>query len=239
MATLLSSLETQSRRHLLETSATFWSSQELIDICNKGIKDLWGALIDLHQEHYQTMDITNVSIAADSDVLAGVPTDVFRVLDIEPVDVSVQGSYRGLQFVPKDFNSLEFSAARTLGSVNSLQAQVIYYTISQAGAPVGAPTIRIGPKMSAAIPAGNIRLVYIPTVADLAAGGTNPIPGESDNALIAWIIAYAKAKQREDGAPDPGWLAVYATEKQNILTRSTPRQEQEPEYVDAMFQSEW
>lgn len=239
MATLLSSLETQARTTLLEPVASFWTSAELIAIANKGIKDLWGALIDLHQEHYQTMDVTNVTLAADSDVLANVPTDVFRVLLIEPKDVSVAGAYRGLQFVPKDYNSQEFTSARTLGSVNALQSQVLYYTISQAGAPVGAPTIRIAPMLSAALAAGTIRLVYIPTIADLTASGTNPVPGESDNALIAWIIAYAKAKEREDGAPDPGWLAVYATEKQNILTRSTPRQEQEPEYVDAMFQSEW
>ena len=41
MATLLSAIETQARRHLIETTASFWSSAELIDITNKGIKDLW------------------------------------------------------------------------------------------------------------------------------------------------------------------------------------------------------
>lgn len=215
-------------------NSPFWSSEELIDIANKGIKDLWGALIDLHQEHYQTMDITNVSLSADTDTLSGVPTDVFRVLMIEPTDLSPQGAYRGLEFVPRDYNHPDFISARTMGSV-SYSYNVIYYTVSQAGAPVGAPTIRIAPKLSGAVPAGGIRLVYIPTVADVASSGNNPVPGESDNAVIAWIIAYAKAKQREDGAPDPGWLAIYATEKQNIITRSTPRQEQEPEYVEPMF----
>lgn len=215
-------------------NSPFWSSEELIDIANKGIKDLWGALIDLHQEHFQTMDTTNISLSADSDTLSGVPTDVFRVLMIEPADLSSAGAYRGLEFVPRDYNHTDFVAARQMGSV-SLNYNVLYYTISQAGAPVGAPTIRIAPKLSAAIPAGGIRLVYIPVIADVLSSGSNPIPGESDLALIAWIIAYARSKQREDQAPDPGWLAVYATEKQNIITRSTPRQEQEPEYVEPMF----
>ena len=65
----------------------------------------------------------------------------------------------------------------------------------------------------------------------------NPVPGGSDNALKAWTIAYANAKEGPQGAriPDAGWLAVYATEKQTILTRLTPRQEQEPDVVDGLF----
>lgn len=220
-------------------NSPFWSSEELIDICNKGIKDLWGALIDLHQEHYQTMDITNVSIAADTDTLAGVPTDVFRILLIEPTNISPSGAYRGLQFIPRDYNSPDFSSARAMGSVTGQQSDVVFYTVSQAGAPVGAPTIRIAPTFSGALAAGSIRLVYIPTVGEKVSADSNPIPGESDNALIAWIVAYAKAKQREDGAPDAGWIAVYATEKQSICTRSTPRQEQEPEFVEPLFGSLW
>lgn len=239
MATLLSALETQARRHLIETTASFWTSAELIDILNHGIKDLWGAYTDLHQEHYFTNDITSVSIAADTATLSGVPTDVFRILLIEPKVTSSLGTYRGLVFVPRDYNHQDFVAARTWGSVTSSVDSVIYYTLSQAGAPVGAPTIHIAPTLSGAIAAGDIRLVYIPTIAAKVAGDTNPIPSESDNALIAWTVAYARAKEREDRSPDPNWLAVYATEKQNLLTRSTPRQEQEPELVDPMFSTLW
>ncbi len=67
----------------------------------------------------------------------------------------------------------------------------------------------------------------------------NPIAGESDNALIAWIVAYALGKQREDKSPDAAWLSVYQTEKQNLLVRSKPRQEQEPSYADGAFDSYW
>lgn len=239
MASALSTIETKARRRLNEISASFWSSQDLIDLANLGIKDLWGAITDLHQEHYMTVDITNVSIAASAEVMAGVPSTVFRVLLIEPKTVSSSGSYRNLQFVPRDYNSVEFAGARTLGDVDPTNAQVIYYSISQAGAPVAAPTIHIGPSLTTAMAAGEIRLVYIPTIADVASGGNNPIPGESDNALIAWVIAFALASEREDRGPDPGWLAIYATEKQALLTRLTPRQEQEPEYVEAMFESLW
>jgi hypothetical protein len=224
MATLLSSLETQSRRHLIETTAKFWTSAEIVDLCNKGIKDLWGAILDLYQEHYLTVDITNVSLSASTATLSGIPTDVFRVYLIEPKTTAITGSYRNIQFVPRDYNSPDFIAARQLGDCDPTQDNVLFYAISGAGAPVGAPTIHIAPTLTAAIPVGEIRFVYNPIIPDKVASDSNPIPGESDNALIAWIVAYARAKEREDRSPDPNWLAVYATEKQNILTRLTPRQ---------------
>src|SRR5689334_7937719 len=125
MATLLSSLETQARRHLNETTASFWSSAELIDICNHGIKDLWGAIVDLNQEHFEVDDITNVGISASVNTLSGVPTDVFRISLIEPKVTSPSGTYRGLIFVPRDWNHPDFVAARALGDVDGTQNQVI------------------------------------------------------------------------------------------------------------------
>lgn len=231
MATTLTSLETQARRHLKETTASFWSSAELVDLINKGIKDLWGAIIDLHQEHYITVDASNVSLAADTASLTGVPTDVFRVHLIEPRDTTTTPG-RHIIFTPRDYNSPEFINARARTSIDPEGGLEIFYTLTQAGAPVGAPTILIAPQISSAL---NLRLVYIPVVADKVAANDNPIPGESDNALIAWTVAYARAKEREDRSPDPNWLAVYATEKQNLLTRMTPRQSQEPEVVGDLW----
>lgn len=235
MATLLSALETQARRHLLETTAAFWTSSELIDICNQGIRDLWGAAIDLHQEHWFTNDATNVSMAANTATLTGVPTDVFRVLLIEPRDITAGVVGRQTYFISKDYNSREFISARSMSALeaNANNGGIIYYSVTQAGAPVGAPTIYVAPQLTSAL---NLRLVYVPIQAAVAASGNNPIPGESDNALIAWIVAYARAKEREDRSPDPNWLAVYGTEKQNILTRLTPRDESEPEIVEGMFE---
>lgn len=234
MATLLSALETQARRHLLEPTAGFWSSAELIDIMNQGIKDLWGAAIDLHQEHWFTNDATNVTLAADTATLSGVPTDVFRVLLIEPRVVTSGTTGRDTHFVSKDYNSREFIAARSISAqdANVSGGGIVYYAVTQAGAPVGAPTIYVAPQLTAAL---NLRLVYIPIQAAVAASGNNPIPGESDNALIAWTIAYARAKEREDRSPDPNWLAVYGTEKQNIMVRLAPRDESDPIYVESMF----
>jgi hypothetical protein len=239
MATLLSAIETQARRVLQETTASFWSSAELIDIMNDGIKDLWGATVDLHQEHFLTNDITNVSISASTGQLSGVPTDVFRVHLIEPKVTAPSGAYNGLVFLPRDYNSPDFIAARTLGDVDPGQDQGICYCVTQAGAPVGAPTVLIAPTLSSAIAAGSLRFVYVPTLAAKVAGDSNPIPGESDNALKAWTVAYALAKDREDRSPDPNWLAIYGTEKANILTRLTPRQTQEPEFVEPLFGGLW
>jgi hypothetical protein len=85
----------------------------------------------------------------------------------------------------------------------------------------------------------SLRFVYVPTLATMTAASTVPIPGEADNALIAWTVAYARAKERDDRSPDPGWLTVYATEKQHLLQSLGLRQLQEPEYVKAMFEEYW
>lgn len=236
MATILSTIRDKARKTLLETSAGFWTDAELLEHEVDCIRDLWGAIVDLHQEHFFTVDATNVSLAADTATLTGVPSDVFRVLLIEPRDVTQSASGRNTTFVPRDYNSKEFIQARSIPAQAPANGPVIYYAISQAGAPVGSPTIHIAPNLSSAL---NLRLVYIPTLVDGAswlASSTNPIPGESDNAIFAWTVAYARAKERDDRSPDPNWLAVYGTEKQNILTRLTPRQEQEPEYAEGMFE---
>lgn len=232
MATQLSSIESQARNHLKEVTASFWSSAELIDIINKGIKDLWGAIIDLNQEHFLTVDITNVSLAASTEALTGVPTDVFRVHLIEPRDTTDAGDYKELLFRPKDYNSREMIAARSLTAQDPTNGSTIYYTLTQAGAPVAAPTVLTAPLVSIAVP---LRFVYVPIIAAKTAANDNPIPGESDNALIAWCVAFARAKEREDRSPDPNWLATYATEKQNLLVRMAPRQTQEPEIVEDLF----
>lgn len=232
MATLLSSIESQARLQLKETVASYWTSAELIDICNKGIKDMWGAIIDLHQEHFLTVDTTNVSLAANSDSLTGVPSDVFRVHIIEPKVTIAGNSGSDVMFFPRDYNSHEFQNARQISAQNVETGLAIFYTLTQAGAPIAAPTVLTAPQITAAL---SLRFVYVPILAAVASGGNNPIPGESDNALIAWTIAYARAKVREDASPDANWLAVYATEKQNILTRLTPRQTQEPDVVDDLF----
>jgi hypothetical protein len=185
------------------------------------------------------VDITNVTYTAEAEQLANIPTDVFRVCLIEPKDTSSSGSYRNIQFVPRDYNSPEFRAARALAPVNPLQETTVFYALSGAGAPVGAPTVLIAPKLSTALAAGSLRFAYNPVIPAKVASDANPIPGGSDNAIIAWTVAYARAKEREDRSPDPNWLAVYATEKQNILTRLTPRQTQEPEVVSSIFESLW
>ena len=114
----------------------------------------------------------------------------------------------------------------------------IYYAITGIGAPVAAPTIHIAPTVNSAVA---IRFVYIPTLAvsGYTVSSTVPIPGEADNALIAWTIAYARAKERDDQSPDPGWIAIYATEKQNLLQSSGQRQLQEPSFAKAMFEEYW
>jgi hypothetical protein len=220
---------------LVEATAAYWTDAELLIHAISGIKDLWKAVIDLNQGHFVTQDVTNVSLAASTQTLTGVPTDVFRVEVIEPRDLTTTNTARNVTFAPRSINHADFTGARSLGTVDP-SGREIYFAVLGAGSPTAAPTIEIAPKISTAL---LLRLSYTAVIGALTAASTNPIPGESDHALEAWIIAYARAKEREDRSPDPEWIAIYASEKKNLLTALTPRQTVEPDVVEALFESYW
>lgn len=209
----------------------FWDDNELTAILIDGCKDLWRAIIDLHRNHFATEDASSMSIAASGTSVTGVPTDLFRVLMIEPRDITQTGSQRNVVFRPKPFQSNAWQAKRSMGSVSPGETE-FFYDLINAGSPVAAPTIKIVPAPSSAI---SLRVLYVNTLAALTEESNNPIPGESDNALIAWGVAHGRAHEREDRMPDPAWLAIYATDKQSLLTAMTPRQEQEIEIVEDVF----
>ena len=236
MATLFSTLETISRRHLNEATANYWSSAELIALMELGAHDLWRSVNDLHAAHFLTRDTTNVTLAASTATLTGVPSDCVRVHMIEPLDLTSSGSHRGLTFTPRSYTAPEFQAARASDSLDPSGGGVIYYDITGAGGPVSAPTVRVAPTVTAAV---TLAFTYVPTLGALTSASTNPIPGESDNALVCWTVAYARAKEREDRAPDPTWLQMYATEKRNLVTSLTPRQDQEMQVTAAVFEPWW
>lgn len=231
MATMMTDILRQVRNHLTEISPASWTDEELLDLANNGIKDLWRRINDLFQDYFVTEDATNVTLPANTTTLAGVPINVFRVVSIEPRVVGPDNPNPGLIFKPADYNAPVFVRARAEGVVEPCN-RVIWYCLQQAGAPVNAPVIRIAPMVSSAV---DLRLVFNQTLDAVDEDDDNPIPGESDNAVIAWTIAYARAKERDDRAPDPEWLAVYATDKNNLITQLTPRQVQEPAVVEGMF----
>jgi hypothetical protein len=235
MPTKISSIITLTRQRLVEPVASFWSDDELKDICVSGIKDLWRDIVDLKQEHYLTVNDTDVYLDANSSVLSGVPNDVHKLYLIEPADTSSNATNVGVGFRPLDYNHKDFIAARATDAVDASNC-IIYYAITGQGAPVNAPTIRCAPQVLSRI---NVSFSYVPTIGDLAITNYVPIPGEADNALVAWTTAYARAKEREDRAPDSGWLSLYATEKQHLLQSLGLREYQEPVFVDALFADYW
>lgn len=214
-------------------ASPFWTEQELHDMIVLGAKDLWRAIIDLHQGHFTTIDETNVSAAANTSALTGVPTDCFRVLMVEPRDLASSNDSRWTYFKPKQSHSLAFQSARAEQANNpSSLNRLVYYDILNAGSPVAAPSIVIAPTLSSAL---TLRLIYVHVLPVLIESNDNPIPGESDNALVSWATAYALAKQSPERMPDAAWLAIYSTDKQSLLTALTPRQEQEEEIVEGLF----
>lgn len=235
MATLMSALLAQTRENLVESTAAYWTDAALLVHANNGIKDLWRRINDLYQEYFVTVDDTNVTLTANGASLTGVPADVFRIVAIEPRIVGASSVNPGLIFQPRKYNHRDFQQARAQ-TVREPNNTVVFYDVMNAGAPVGAPTILVAPRVTSAV---NLRLTYNQTLPTKVAGDSNPIPGESDNALVAWMTAYARAKEREDRAPDPEWLAIYGTEKTNLVQQLTPRSIQEPEMVEGFFEDLW
>lgn len=234
-ATAFSSLISQARGPLMETTAKFWADAELVLILVHGCEDLHRTIIDVHGQHYFTNDATNVSLAASTTSLTGVPADVFRVQMIEPRVLNQTSTGRNVKFTPKSYTHVDFQAARGLDAQDPGTGVEIYYDLVTEGPPVGTISVLTAPMISSAL---TLRFVYNQLLALSAAttATTNPIPGASDMALIAWCVAYARAKEREDRSPDPAWLAVYATEKQSLVQSLEPRQEQESTTIEDFFE---
>jgi hypothetical protein len=232
MASLLSTLETQVRINLNAPAATdlFWTSAEVIYWLNQGSKDLWKKIKDLYQKHHYTIDRTNVSLAASSRTLTGVPADVQDIYFIRARDPN---AYCNLRFVPMDYGSEVFMSALAESAFDATQIGVVYYDIVGSGGPVAAPTVQVAPYVNATIA---LELGYVPTIGNQTSAQANPIPGEADAALIAYATAWCRAKERADKMPDPNWITVYATEAANLVTALTPRQLQEPEVTVGMFE---
>lgn len=233
MATTIATIIADARTVLLELTARYWTDAELLSIANDGIKDLWKNVIDLYKDHIVTTDITSMSLPANTADVAGVPTDLFRVLNLEPRIVGPSSTNPGLVFKYRDLTHPDFVQARASGAISPRFA-VIWYAVINAGAPVGAPTIRCAPKVTSAV---NLTVEYNPVIANKASGDNNPIPGESDKALKHYIIAFARSKERPARDPDPEHLSIYATEARKInIALAGPRSIQEPDVVDSFMQ---
>jgi len=235
-ATTIAALIAIARRHLnepAETSSSYWTDAELAALISAGARDLWRAINDNFQHYFLTVDTTNVSMAAGTTTLTGVPADVAIIRGIEPLDLS---SRPGIVFESRDYNHVDFARARSLTSQDPSAGLKIFYCVTGAGAPVAAPVIQVAPQINAALA---LRFSYVPTLAPIDKNGNNPIPGESDNALVAWCVAYAGSKGSEEQEPDAGWLKIYGTEKTNILVSLTPRQTDDDDVAEAFFEDLW
>src|SRR5882672_9408947 len=128
MASQISTIEALTRQRLIEITASFWTSQELVDIISAGVRDLWRDIVDLKQEHYLTINNTDVYYGASASELSGVPTDVHKVYMIEPRDLSANGTNHGIVIRPMDYNARDFQLARSLDAIEPANA-TFYYCI--------------------------------------------------------------------------------------------------------------
>jgi hypothetical protein len=244
MATLISTIIANARIDLLANGGVlaggsdddYWTDDELLTHFQNGAKDMWRSILDLYKGHFLTVDITHMSIAADNPLVQGVPTNLFRVDLIRPLNIGFQSGSRGLIFKYVDnVTHPRFVQAQAFGSV-AARNNVIWYTVINAGAPTAAPDIMIAPTLSEAL--NPLYVVYGPILGTMSSGSNNPIPGESDKALQAYVAAFARCKDREDRSPDPEFISIYATEKKSILTALTPRSIQDVETVVGMWEGD-
>lgn len=231
MATTVSTIISRARTILNEATASFWSDSELVGYIQEGAADLWKALVGVNEDHFFTLS-TSSSVAANQSTLSAVPADLYRIKLIEPTTLS---SYVNTFFQPRDYAHPDFRRARSM-SAQDPQGTVFFYDVVAEGPPVSTASIYIAPQSKSAF---NLTIGYVKTIGSLSTGSNNPIPGESDHALVAWCVAHARSREREDRAPDPEWLTVYATEKKNLVQVATPRQVDELETVDALFEPYW
>lgn len=234
MATVISSLIPTVRLHLVEPTARFWSDAELTALAILGIKDLWKAIADLKQNHFITLN-NSVTLQPNSNQLSGVPSDVHKIIMIEPVDLNTNGPNVGLLFKPLPYQDDIFQQARGVDPIDP-RNDTIFYAVHAAGGPVGSPIIQVAPQVTSTV---QCSLVYVPVLGPLDGTMTNPIPGESDQAVIAYTVAYARAKESENRAPDPGWLSLYGQEKSMLLEALGVREYQELPTVRAIWQEYW
>jgi len=232
MATTFTTLLGRVRTNLVSSgsSDTFYTDAMILAELNDGMWDLQKAINALYQDYYFTTTPSAVSIAANGTTISGWPTDVMVVRGLEP---AVPASYPFLEFVFKPYTSPEFMAARRLTAQDPTQLSRMLVAITGAAGPVAAGTVYVAPAPTTAL---SLRLTYIPTIAPKIAANDNPIPGQSDKALIAYATAYVRSRIRDDQSPDPSWLSLYATEKQNLLVALAPRQEQDDQVAEGLFE---
>lgn len=237
MATTIAVIVANARTNVNESTASFWTDAELLVHAVHGIKDLWRSVKDTLQDHFFTILADGATLYQDTDgtTITGVPADVAEVRLLEPYDLA---TYPSIIFRPLAYNHPDFQNARGQTSQSPNNGGVIYYAITGAGGPVGAPTIYVAPKLSGRL---HLRLMYVPNIGVLTSASNNPVPGESDKAVECWICAYALGKQNPDSTftPDATWMEMYKAEKDKIITAVTPRQTQEVQIAEALFESYW
>lgn len=235
MATTFQELITRARTRLSELSPRFWSDAELMAHAIEGAQDLWKAVKSVNQHYLATIDVTNVSMAANTATLSGVPADVSIMLGIEPRSPD---DFRDVFFRPRDYFHPVFQQARTVPAQEP-NGLTIWYCLTGAGGPVAAPTVHVAPRISSAM---LLAFSYVPTLnaAGITTASANPIPGETDRMLVNWVIAHARARELPNRQPDPVYLGMYSADRDELKTSVLPkRDEDEPAVAEAVFESEW
>lgn len=236
MPTPFSTIIASARTLLNEASASFWADTELLGYAIDGARDLWRAIVNLNQGHFVAVEATgNIVYGANTNWISGLPADLYRIESLELLDLTAANPVQNCTFEFRRVSDAEFQSSRSL-SPQDPNGQQLFFHLYNAGAPVGTPLIEVAPQITTPVA---LRMVYTQTLpaANYTVKSINPVPGDSDHALMCWVIAHALARERDDLTPHPTWIAMYASDKNGLLESLTPRQTQDVETADAIFES--
>lgn len=222
------------KAYLHDEHSVNWDDDELLGHARKGISRLWRRIVDVYENHFMTIDSTSAFIDAGATSISGIPDDCYRVVLVEPRVIGPSSSNPGLIFKPKKWQDPLFLNARAQAPITPSEG-IVYYQLHEQGPPIGPPVVRIGPTLASSM---LLTIAYNQRIAveALDEDDDNPIPGDADHALTCWIVAHAKAKDREDQRPDQGWMSDFEKETYTILTSLAPRQSQEQEHVEGFLE---
>jgi hypothetical protein len=238
MATQLSSLITVARDLLNEPVASFWTDAELLRYMNGAIRDLYRRIKDQQQDEFFVEDTSNVTALAGTRALSGWPTNVAEIRGIRPRDGA---AYPTLRFWPRKWTDYDFQASDLASDIDPRTGGDLYYVPVGASGPVGTMQVLIAPRLTADVP---LTVAYVPSRDEITVATTvNPIPGESDMALVYYAVAHALARTPHGDVaslhPHPGYLQLFEQEAAKILVATSPRQSDEPLVTEALFELYW
>ena len=236
--TTLNTLLTELRADLDERSPGIWSDTDLARWLNHGIHKTIIGIKSVREDYFvkrmrssdadltifgSTYDPSNIAMVNGTTVYT-LPDDLLEIRSFEPLNQTDRDD--GILFLPKDFSESAFSSARRTAGTDSRK----WYYYDQ----YGTNQLLIAPAPQAAIAT---EMFYVSITQEYALGDTiSTLPPWAFNAVKEY--AYYRALKSQNHPDTNNALARFKDELSDTRSLATPRNSQEPRFVEGVFDSE-